>query len=143
MTWHGTVNSFTFTLKPAAVLKNTGSTLPLDKDKKTAVIGPLGDDQHDMLGPWWGQGRDADVVSVYDGILAQNPNTTFTKGCDTDNIDNAPGIQSHGISLHMRTQLSPCHAVYPNQTAISRLPAQGAAVLLSDRTLSHARAQSR
>ena len=24
---------------------------------KTAVIGPLGDDQHDMLGPWWGQRR--------------------------------------------------------------------------------------
>ena len=31
--------------------------------KKTAVIGPLGDDQHDMLGPWWGQGRDEDAVS--------------------------------------------------------------------------------
>ena len=26
--------------------------------KKTAVIGPLGNDQHDMLGPWWGRGED-------------------------------------------------------------------------------------
>ena len=32
--------------------------------KKTAVIGPLGDDQHDMLGPWWGRGEDDDAVSV-------------------------------------------------------------------------------
>ena len=47
--------------------------------KKTAVIGPLGDDQHDMLGPWWGQGRDADAVSLFTGIKAQNPDTTFTQ----------------------------------------------------------------
>ena len=38
--------------------------------KKTAVIGPLGDDQHDMLGPWWGRGEDEDAVSVLDGIKA-------------------------------------------------------------------------
>jgi beta-glucosidase len=46
-----------------------------------AVIGPLGDDQHDMLGPWWGQGKDADAVSLYTGIKAQDPNTTFTQAC--------------------------------------------------------------
>ena len=38
------------------LLKNDSTTLPLDPSKSTAVIGPLGDDQHDMLGPWWGQG---------------------------------------------------------------------------------------
>ena len=38
---------------------------PARPDKKSvAVIGPLGNDQHDMLGPWWGQGRDADAVSA-------------------------------------------------------------------------------
>jgi beta-glucosidase len=51
------------------------------------VIGPLGDDQHDMLGPWWGQGRDEDAVSVYTGIKAQNPNTTFTAGCTRTNVE--------------------------------------------------------
>jgi beta-glucosidase len=57
------------------------------------VIGPLGNDQHDMLGPWWGQGRDADAVSLFDGIKAQNPNTTFTQGCtilDKDPPANTP-----------------------------------------------------
>ena len=38
------------------LLKNDGPVLPLRPGKKTAVIGPLGDDQHDMLGPWWGRG---------------------------------------------------------------------------------------
>jgi len=79
--------------KSMVLLKNDGGTLPLDPSKSVAVIGPLGDDQHDMLGPWWGQGRDADAVSVFDGIKAQNPNTTFTEGCtmvDKDPPDLTP-----------------------------------------------------
>ncbi|HEU5267906.1 MAG TPA: glycoside hydrolase family 3 N-terminal domain-containing protein, partial [Jatrophihabitans sp.] len=69
------------------LLKNDNQTLPLDPGKSTAVIGPLGDDQHDMLGPWWGQGRDEDAVSVYTGVKAQNPNTTFTAGCTRSNVE--------------------------------------------------------
>jgi beta-glucosidase len=69
------------------LLKNANQTLPLSATKSTAVIGPLGDDQHDMLGPWWGQGRDEDAVGVYAGIKAQNPNTTFTAGCTRTNVD--------------------------------------------------------
>ncbi len=38
--------------------KNGAGALPLDPKKKTAVIGPLGNNQHDMLGPWWGKGED-------------------------------------------------------------------------------------
>jgi beta-glucosidase len=69
------------------LLKNDKSTLPLDPSKSVAVIGPLGDDQHDMLGPWWGQGQDADAVSLLTGIKAQDPNTTFTAGCTISNSD--------------------------------------------------------
>jgi beta-glucosidase len=69
------------------LLKNDKSTLPLDPSKSVAVIGPLGEDQHDMLGPWWGQGQDADAVSVLTGIKAQDPNTTFTAGCTISNSD--------------------------------------------------------
>ncbi len=64
------------------LLKNDGQTLPLDPAKKTAVIGPLADDAHAMLGPWWGAGRDEDAVSVLTGIRAQNPGATYAKGCD-------------------------------------------------------------
>jgi beta-glucosidase len=73
--------------KSMVLLKNDKSTLPLDPNKSTAVIGPLGNDQHDMLGPWWGQGQDADAVSLYTGIKAQDPNTTFTAGCTMSNQD--------------------------------------------------------
>lgn len=75
------------------LLKNNAGTLPLDPTKSVAVIGPLGNNQHDMLGPWSGQGRPEDAVSVFDGIKAQNPHTTFTQGCtilDKEPPDNTP-----------------------------------------------------
>ncbi len=74
--------------KSMVLLKNDNSTLPLDPTKNTAVIGPLGDDQHDMLGPWWGTGRDEDAVSLYTGIKTQSTGTTtFTKACDLPNTE--------------------------------------------------------
>jgi beta-glucosidase len=72
------------------LLKNSGPVLPLDPSKRTAVIGPLGNDKHDMLGPWWGRGDDNDAVSVLDGMRAQNTNPTsptFTPGCTMSNND--------------------------------------------------------
>jgi beta-glucosidase len=69
------------------LLKNSGAVLPLDPAKKTAVIGPLGNDKHDMLGPWWGQGRDADAVTLYDGIKAQSPGATFAQACPVVNAE--------------------------------------------------------
>ena len=64
------------------LLKNDSATLPLDPAKNTAVIGPLGDDGHAMLGPWWGTGRDQDAVSVLTGIKAQSTGTTtFAQAC--------------------------------------------------------------
>jgi beta-glucosidase len=65
----------------AVLLKNSSGTLPFDRTRKTAVIGPLGDSQHDMLGPWWGRGEDADAVSLFDGIRDQSPSATYTPGC--------------------------------------------------------------
>jgi beta-glucosidase len=79
--------------KSMVLLKNDASLLPLDPAKTTAVIGPLGSNQHDMLGPWWGKGQDADTVSVFDGIKAQSPTATFTEGCtilDKDPPTNTP-----------------------------------------------------
>ncbi|HEY2296762.1 MAG TPA: beta-glucosidase BglX [Jatrophihabitans sp.] len=63
------------------LLKNDNNALPLDPSKKTALIGPLGDSQHDMLGPWWGQGRDEDAVSLYQGMQKKFANLTYTPAC--------------------------------------------------------------
>jgi beta-glucosidase len=79
--------------KSMVLLKNDNATLPLDPAKSVVVIGPLGEDQHDMLGPWWGQGKDADAVSLLAGLTAQDPNTTFAQGCtiaDKDPPNNPP-----------------------------------------------------
>ena len=62
------------------LLQNEGGVLPFDPALKTAVIGPLARNQHDMLGPWWGAGRDADAVTVFDGINEQSPGTTYAAG---------------------------------------------------------------
>jgi beta-glucosidase len=69
------------------LLRNEGGILPLDPDNKTAVIGPLARNQHDMLGPWWGAGRDADVVTVFDGINQQSPGATYAEGCKLSNTE--------------------------------------------------------
>ena len=73
--------------KSMVLLKNDNATLPLDPAKKIAVIGPLGDDQHDMLGPWWGKGVDTDAVSLYSGIKAVSPTATFTQACEMKDVD--------------------------------------------------------
>jgi beta-glucosidase len=73
--------------KSMVLLKNGKSALPLDKGKSIALIGPLGDDQHDMLGPWWGQGKDADAVSLYTGLKNAGANVTFDEGCKMIDAD--------------------------------------------------------
>jgi beta-glucosidase len=67
------------------LLRNEGGILPFDPGKKTAVIGPLAKNGHDMLGPWWGAGRDADAVTVFDGINTQSPGATYAEGCKLSN----------------------------------------------------------
>jgi beta-glucosidase len=69
------------------LLQNRGGILPLDPSKKTAVIGPLAKNQHDMLGPWWGAGRDTDAVTVFDGIDQQSPGATYAEGCKLSNTE--------------------------------------------------------
>jgi beta-glucosidase len=51
------------------------------------VIGPLADNQHDMLGPWWGVGRDEDAVSVFDAIADRSPGATYAQGCELSNAE--------------------------------------------------------
>ena len=67
------------------LLKNDDGALPLQAGLDTAVIGPMAKNGHDMLGPWWGRGKDEDAVTVFDGIAAQSTGTTtFAQGCTFD-----------------------------------------------------------
>ena len=79
-----------------------------------------------MLGPWWGQGKDDDAVSVFKGIKAQNPNTTFTAGCTRDNIDNAP--DSHPDDACSNADIAAvtrrCHQAPSRSCSLSARPAR-------------------
>jgi beta-glucosidase len=55
--------------KSMVLLKNDGALLPLlDGIGTIAVIGPLADNQRDLLGAWSARGRAGDVVTVLEGI---------------------------------------------------------------------------
>src|ERR1041385_696642 len=69
------------------LLKNERETLPLNKNVKSiALIGPLADDQLDLLGSWNGDGQMADAVTLLAGIKAKVPaaKINYAKGCDVD-----------------------------------------------------------
>jgi len=67
------------------LLKNKNHLLPLKKDiHSIALIGPLADDQEDLLGPWAGSGKAEDVVSVITGIknkVSSGTKINYVKGC--------------------------------------------------------------
>jgi beta-glucosidase len=74
--------------KSVVLLKNSGGLLPLSRDlKRIALIGPLADDHHQVLGCWHRIGRDEDVESVLDGLREVLPATTevvHVNGCDLE-----------------------------------------------------------
>jgi beta-glucosidase len=68
------------------LLKNQRDVLPLSKNVGSiALIGPLADDQQAPLGPWTGDGRKEDVVTLLSGIKAKvSPATRvlYAQGCE-------------------------------------------------------------
>ena len=56
------------------LLQNEGDLLPLSKETQNiALIGPLADDHHEILGCWYRIGQDEDTESVLDGLTAVLP----------------------------------------------------------------------
>ncbi|MBU7591284.1 beta-glucosidase BglX [Metabacillus halosaccharovorans] len=68
------------------LLKNEGNILPLKKNlQKIAVIGPLADNQKELLGTWAITGNPSDVVTVVSGVKAaveKDTEVLYSKGCD-------------------------------------------------------------
>lgn len=77
------------------LLRNERETLPFAKSLKSiAVIGPLADDQKNLIGSWTGDGKAEDAVTVLAGIkLKVSPQTkvAYAKGCELV-CDNADGF---------------------------------------------------
>ena len=77
--------------KSIVLLKNENDLLPLDKSLgRLALIGPLADDNHEVLGTWHRIGRDEDAETVLDGLREVMPDTEIVclRGCEI--TDGAP-----------------------------------------------------
>jgi len=76
------------THKSMVLVKNACDHLPLSTEiERIALIGPLSDDHHHILGCWHRIGKDKDTESVLDGLRAVLPATTqinHVQGCDLE-----------------------------------------------------------
>jgi beta-glucosidase len=69
------------------LLKNKGALLPLPKGNTVALIGPLADNQLDLLGCWAGSGREEDVITIRAGLqneLGGRGSVLYARGCSID-----------------------------------------------------------
>ncbi len=73
--------------KSVVLLKNEGQTLPLNPKTKIALIGPLGDNQSELIGAWSGSGSGSDCISLMQGLKNAGGNVTFSKGCNVEGDD--------------------------------------------------------
>jgi beta-glucosidase len=81
------------------LLKNDQKVLPLSASLKSiAVVGPLGDNQADMLGPWHGEGKATEAVSLLTGLRNRFPQAkvTYVAGCD---IQSNKPLDRAGLAL--------------------------------------------
>ena len=78
--------------KSLVLLKNRADTLPLNKQAKIALVGPLAKAPIDMMGSWAANGQPAQSVTVYDGMrnaLARQGTLIYARGA---NITDDPAI---------------------------------------------------
>ena len=71
--------------KSILLLKNKDNILPLDKNKKIALIGFYANSKDDMFDFWIGQGNSKDAVTVYEGMKTKFGNISFCNGYNADN----------------------------------------------------------
>jgi beta-glucosidase len=70
--------------KSCVLLKNDNNLLPLTKETKTiALIGPLGTDAEQMVGPWYSRAHSQDIISLAMGIEQKLPDSQLlvARGC--------------------------------------------------------------
>lgn len=72
------------------LLKNQGAVLPLEGTKRIALIGPMVQDKHQIIGSWRAHGRDADAESIFEGMTREFGATCtllYAEGCAFDGED--------------------------------------------------------
>lgn len=77
--------------KSMVLLKNDKNILPLSKSiRRIALIGPLANDQNELMGSWKARGEKEDVITVLQGLkekLGANTVIDYVRGCDWSKPD--------------------------------------------------------
>lgn len=90
--------------KSMVLLKNQDQTLPLKKNARIALIGPLARNQRDMIGNWSGAGDWKQAISVEQGIknVAAEAQIIYAKGANfTDDTLMIRRLNAHGGELEI------------------------------------------
>ncbi len=74
--------------KSIVLLKNEKNILPLQKDKKIALVGLYANSKEDMFDFWVAQGSNKDAVTVYEGMKNKFSTISFCNGYNADNTTN-------------------------------------------------------
>lgn len=69
------------------LLKNERQALPIGRDRKIALVGPLADNQSELIGAWSGSGSGNDCVSLLTGLRNAGFQPTHAKGCELTGDD--------------------------------------------------------
>jgi beta-glucosidase len=69
------------------LLKNEGAVLPLSPEKgRIALVGPLADSAEDLLGPWAGEGKKEETISILAAMRASLRGGQLVEVADADVI---------------------------------------------------------
>ncbi len=71
--------------KSIVLLKNDNNALPLQRNQKILLVGPLADNKSELIGNWNGSGNADDCISLAEGLKGLN--VTLEKGCDIEGMD--------------------------------------------------------
>jgi len=84
------------------LLKNDNQLLPLKKNAKVALIGPLANNKRDMIGNWSAAGDWKQAISVMEGLknVAPDLDITYTKGANlVDDVNILKQINANGADI--------------------------------------------
>ncbi len=89
--------------KSIVLLKNENNALPLSEDAgHVAVIGPLGDNQYDLLGSWSAAGEHTDNITLRKGIeniVSENTRVSYAEGVPLDLHDRSTDGIEEAVAL--------------------------------------------
>ena len=125
------------------LLKNNNQVLPLKKNAKIALIGPLANNKRDMIGNWSAAGDWKQAIGVMEGLknVAPGMDITYTKGANlVDDASILKQINANGADI-VADQKSPEDLISDAVSAAKK--ADVAVVVLGESALMGGEATSR